>query len=124
MSKQWYITVGYPGGEFALKCEEGDYWRLDEHLTSRAELTCPDNPGSVVPAANALKSVLVRPAPPDVVEWLEADESKDRELHGCQTRCKVPGGWIYYPDADREGAFVPVPLTAGITVLEVDNEAT
>lgn len=102
MPTKWCMTVGYPGGEFAVKCEAA------AHFTTLKPY-CED-----INAAPG--QLLTRECPPDLAEWLSAPMhtyNPDRQ------RMKVPGGWLYAHRVDVARAFVPVAGTANITVLEV-----
>lgn len=166
--KKWFVTVGVPGGEYAvrspniLQVEElvvFGAWGLmhpgqtipdDKYFYIDAILEFCDHCGIQRPKvdykaaidrrdemANAgikteidprMDPVVLcgkRPAPFDLVEWLQATMGK--ELFG---RRKVPGGWLFTDKVNstfgREDirttfittTFIPVRSAAGLTVID------
>jgi hypothetical protein len=116
----WYMTVGVPGGEYASQDGTGD--ELLQH--------------HVVKAAVALGArILIRPCPPDLVEWIEAEDHDYHETNAGIGRMKITGGWLYevhdaqnlnppeeYPNYNvvvHATERAPVAGAAGLTVLDV-----
>jgi hypothetical protein len=110
--KQWYVTTGAFGGQYAMKAEKIPY-----ELAQAAGCTGSDDCN-------------VRLAPPELVEWLDAPTHCIMAWNTDLLRAKVPGGWIYYqheisrdPDNgmriihDSAQCFVPVALASGITII-------
>lgn len=64
-------------------------------------------------------TVEVRPAPPDLAEWLDAPQHMDDQTPIWCQRMPVPGGWVYTlrTAGERSSVFVPVAGAAGITVV-------
>lgn len=113
MSKVWYMTVGYPGGEYAGRFE-GCKAFVNAVLALEKMIYISKEAES--------NGVHARPCPPDLVQWLD-----DKPPHN--DAIKVPGGWLYslYEPPAHEGlvyptSFVPVAGAAGITVLEAGDE--
>ncbi len=117
--KQWYVTVGVPGGDYACRTECSSQMRyafctqIKESFAGAIELEIDCN------------FINYRPAPPDLAEWLDAemhnavDAETNRAQLGTNTRTKVPGGWFYVGGAGGSAAavFVPVAGASGITVI-------
>lgn len=104
---KWYMTVGVPGGEYAVKADDIAYSiMLLEDATQIIRAT-----------SDPFLTYRVRPCPPDLVEWIEA---------GISAGIKVPGGWILIVLSDRNAAematFIPVAGAAGLTILENPDE--
>lgn len=131
--KQWFQTVGVPGGEYAVKA---DHWSDACKRLEPGYLGVIDADSSTPCVSSEL--VYIRPCPPDLVEWIEAemldyDSTHDGYAHGFG-RMKVSGGWLYethgvqnlnppeeYPNYNvttHAMQFVPVASAAGLTVLE------
>ena len=104
--KQWYMTVGVPGGEYAVKAESLDASR--KVFAAKA-------------GAEALGKQ-IRIAPPDLAQWIECEMGEFAEGRG-----KVPSGWIWIdPDLFKSNGmypavFTPVQGAPGLTVLEESN---
>lgn len=105
MDKRWFVTAGEQGGEYALKAATTD----DAHKVYEKAFG---------------RSTYLRPTPPDLVEWLEAElhSSSTLDRGAClsaDARTNVPGGWLYFGGAGESAAaaFVPVRGADGITVL-------
>jgi len=127
MAKQWFVTIGVPGGEYAVKAQS-TYLAANAFVEKLFALPgdksdCP----LIVPINDECYgrgwygNITVRPAPPDLVEWIE-EGFKQTPTHDWRYRCE--GGWIY-EIFNREnsqqvvgGVVVPVALAAGLTVLE------
>jgi len=132
--KRWYTTVGVPGGEFARRAMSRD--NACRLLAESLGLTrgYPPDSINVTQIEQALRrgedDVLVRPASPELAEWLDATTHGQGLGDGGDCRCnpdsrwKVPGGWLYFGGAGESAgaAFVPVAGAAGITVIGETND--
>jgi hypothetical protein len=112
---RWYVTVGVPGGEFAVWADnqQDALYALLEGVDDLDYSTNKDFGPDEREHYNA-DPFICRPAPPDLAEWL------DTAMHTTGTdfswhRLKVPGGWIYQGGLTE--VFVPVAGTPGITVV-------
>jgi hypothetical protein len=120
MGKQWYTTVGVPGGEFAVRAtshscavEELAKSVPDELLTEEVSLICTTCRADIPPRRD-LK--IVRPASPELVDWLE--NKPPDSVYGY---FRMPGGWLRCDD--NTAVHIPVAGAAGITVIEGDTHA-
>lgn len=110
--KQWYITVGYPGGEYAA---------TDPQALAKTD-TEEINSGSMC------ADWFIRLCPPDLADWLDTPMHEYVPLKQGASRLKVPGGWLYCNyEAYRAGEMhstgsVSVAGASGITVWEANNE--
>jgi hypothetical protein len=123
----WYMTVGVPGGEYAVKAEDDAAARdtfIVDYISYRA--WTPDGPGTMPH---------VRPCPPEMVEWIEAEMHDYHETNAGIGRMKITGGWLYevhdaqnlnppeeYPNYNvvvHATERAPVAGAAGLTVLDV-----
>lgn len=114
-AKQWYITVGVPGGQYAClatsvrdaharidayfwKPESEVEWCLDEwpDLSEKRPYTC------------------VRLAPQELVRWLDNQPPEPATNY-----IRVVGGWVWC-NGDC-AVFTPVALAGGITVLHEEE---
>lgn len=113
MSQTWYMTVGVPGGEYAI-------WAGCNHDAVEVVRLHP-----VVSRwfhIDVEYDVPIRPCPPDIVGWIENRAPANH--------IKVTGGWLFL-DRDRDlphgfvqgsAVFIPVAHTENLTVLETPSE--
>lgn len=104
---KWYITIGIGGGELA--CKSNDPVTARSIITSWYEQMMKPFAG-----ADLWATIAMRPAPPDLSEWLDKDLN-DAGDQAEWSRMKVPGGWIYQGGLTE--IFVPVAGAGGITVI-------
>ena len=132
--KKWYVTVGVHGGEYVVEAESasGAHALLIAHPGIQAStlLHRPRLDNKELDAyLQAMFEVRLRPAPPDLVEWIEA-EYGTRYGEADNLRMKCAGGWRYldrqvvmrdehfsYSLETVSSTFVPVVLAAGLTVI-------
>ena len=105
---KWYMTVGVPGGDFAIRTDADS---ADASLFPHVAGIFGDS----------TDFACIRPCPPDLVEWIEAEAHGQRGMYA-----KCAGGWLAFMhaangcDPSREcaaGAFVPVAGAAGLTII-------
>ena len=103
---KWYMTVGVPGGDFAIRTDADS---ADASLFPHVAGIFGDS----------TDFACIRPCPPELVEWIEArDEAV--QIVPYRTRCyrnRVEGGWVYNSFTLHTETFVPVAGAAGLTVL-------
>lgn len=106
---KWWMTVGLIHGEYATTV--GEHERPTEVFAKW--MSCNY---MMIPE---LGFRFLRPCPPAVVEWIEADHSKLDVYEGCYRR-KVNGGWVHceYSGATNVMCFFPVPGTENLTLKE------
>ena len=124
---QWFTTVGVPGGEYAVKADRATaaMWLILDCF-DEFEITTNKDFGPEERERYEVGPLTIRPAPPELAEWLEAEMHKSSKAEtekgqlGTNTRTKVPGGWFYAGGAGESAAavFVPVALASGITVIK------
>ena len=96
--KQWYMTVGVPGGEYAVLAET-----LEDCKRQFGVQPFPYH---------------YRLCPPDLVEWIEAKLWEYSSLpDDADFLTKVPGGWIRDSVPSATSVYIPVAGAAGLTVL-------
>lgn len=132
---KWWITVGIPGGEYAVKAEDLDAaWRLiwpamgwSGNVPEKFADVC-----NMARAAGTPVEFKIRPCPPDLVEWIETEMHKWHHIGDSggwsgTERMKVEGGWRWREwESANEGFefracttdFIPVPLTANLTIIQ------
>lgn len=94
--KQWWMSVGNPGGEVVST-----------------------NPETVERAVSDRFCRIITTCPQDLVEWIESEGGVKLSVDCSVYRYKVPGGWIYH--YYNSSVFVPIAGAAGITILEEKN---
>ena len=113
-----YITVGVPGGEFACWADDhkaaSKLFEADWFLSMLTRAYRNDSESGVSP-------VFTRPAPQDVVDWVTDDRPDSWHY-------KRVGGWQIIIEALEQsgddptfGAYIPVPLTANLTVINPEE---
>lgn len=111
---RWFMTVGVPGGEYAVKADDPDKaWNaLSPVMGFSGDGPLTRKKVNEALKANGYEAVTLRPAPPDLVEWLECGVAQMAYQN------KVQGGWLRHLGGDIPvGVFVPVRGADGITVL-------
>lgn len=118
---KWYFTIGAHGGEFAIK--EKVKAMAASKLRKAVKNAFEDG-------GRMANQVLVREAPPALVDWLEAvlygtGNILKPKSPGLDSACKVPGGFVYYGGAGESATsvFVQIPAAANITVLNEEPDA-
>lgn len=125
MNKKWFVTGGVVGGQFAVKVERV-YKAMELFNAAMSKDVFPVSKHAPIDDVG----ISVRPAPPDLVEWLDTAmgifyETSITNRLSESALLKVPGGWMHYennvPDTKEfDRVFIPVALASGITVIPDD----
>jgi len=118
---RWYTTVGVPGGEYARWAMGWDNAVRLVAESLGASMGIPVNTINISQIESALRSgadgVSVRPASPELAEWLDTATHTGSEP-SMMLRRKVAGGWIAHCGINEEFyLYIPVAGAAGITVI-------
>lgn len=109
---KWYMTVGYPGGEFAMQRRDDDIDLFRRRFSAMVHLLAD---------ALGVETLRLRPCPPDLVEWIEAHVGNCVWKPRADGRWYVsPGGWvrdIHHGEGRWATAFIPVAGAAGLTII-------
>ncbi len=102
------MTVGYPGGEFAMQCDPTD---RDRNAKFRAAI---EDGADLI----QIGGYSIRLAPPDLAEWLEWPDDAAHEFlwdqAGARTlKWKQPGGWLAITYHDNEHGTWPASAAGG-----------
>ena len=103
---KWYMTVGYPGGEFAAQ---------NPHLLEHEVQEIQRSAGA--------RNIAIRPCPPDLVAWIESPRKGNLwEPSEMGRMYAAPGGWLVCNYEINACVFDPVAGAAGLTINNTEEK--